>query len=129
MLGLKRKTNYGLELMIALAKNYQQGPTSLRKIAKEKKLPYKFLEQIVIPLREAELVKAKEGKGGGYFLKKDPAKVSLAEIVEVLEGPVKVGQCFACPMAQVCGDQKDVWSEVGEKVKETIEGKTLADLI
>lgn len=117
-----------MELMIALAKNYRQGPLSLRQIAKQKKLPFKYLEQVVIPLREAGLIKAKEGKGGGYFLKKKPEKISVAEIVEILEGPVEVGACFSCPKVTVCG-QKDVWVEVGDKVKETIEGKTLADLI
>lgn len=128
MFGLSKKTDYGMELMIALAKNYGKGPISLRKIAKEKKLPFKYLEQVVIPLRESGLIEAKEGKGGGYFLKKKPEKVSVAEIVEILEGPVEVGACFGCPKATICG-QKDVWVEVGDKVRKTIEDKTLADLI
>jgi len=128
MFGLSKKTDYGMELMIALAKNYRQGLLSLRQIAKQKKLPFKYLEQVVIPLRESGLIKAKEGKGGGYFLKKSPKKISVAEIVEALEGPVEVGACFGCPKATICG-QKDVWAEVGDKVKKTIEGKTLADLV
>lgn len=127
MFGLKKKTNYGLELMIFLAKNFGKGPISLKEITKKKKLPYKFLEQIVIPLREAGVVGAKEGKGGGYFLPRKPSEISVAEIVEILEGPVEVGRCFACPIARVCG-QKDFWGQVGDKVKEAIEGKTLADL-
>lgn len=127
MFGLSKKTDYGMELMIALAKKYRQGLLSLRQIAKQKKLPFKYLEQVVVPLRESGLVGAKEGKGGGYFLKKSPKKVSVAEIVEILEGPVEVGACFGCPKATVCG-QKDVWVEVGDKVRETIEGKTLAGL-
>lgn len=128
MFGLSKRTDYGMELMIALAKNYRQGPLSLRQIAKKKKLPFKYLEQVVMPLRESGLIKAKEGKGGGYFLKKSPKKISVAEVVEILEGPVEVGYCFGCPKVTICG-QKDVWEEVGDKVRETIEGKTLADLI
>lgn len=128
MFGLTKKTDYGLELMIFLAKNFNKGPISLRKIAKEKKLPFKYLEQVVIPLRETGLIEAKEGKGGGYFLKKKPKKVSVAEIVEILEGPVEIGDCLDCPKATLCG-QKDVWAEVGDKVRETIEGKILADLV
>lgn len=128
MFGLTKKTDYGLELMIALAKNYRQGPLSLRQVAKKKKLPFKYLEQVVIPLREAGLIEAKQGQTGGYFLKKKPEKISVAEIVEILAGPVELGVCFGCPKAMVCG-QKDVWTEVGDKVRETIEGKTLADLI
>lgn len=128
MFGLSKRTDYGLELMIALAKNYGRGPASLRQIAKKRKLPFKYLEQVVIPLRDAGLVKAKEGRGGGYLLAKLPKKTSIAEIVEALEGPVELGACLGCPKAVVCG-QKDVWSEVGDKVRETIEGKTLADLV
>ena len=128
MFGLTKKADYGLELMIALAKNYDKGPVSLFKIAKEKKLPFKYLEQVVLNLRKAGLIKAKEGRGGGYFLKKKPKNISVAEVVEVLEGPVEVGACFGCPKATICG-QRDVWVEVGDKVRETIEDKTLADLI
>lgn len=128
MFGLSKKTDYGMELMIALAKNYRQGPLSLRQVAKQKKLPFKYLEQVVMPLRESGLIGAKQGKGGGYFLKKSPKKISIAEVVEVLEGPVEVGYCAGCPKAMICG-QKDVWVEVGDKVRKTIEGKTLADLI
>ena len=128
MFGLTKKTDYGLELMIALAKNYGKDPLALRQIAKEKKLPFKYLEQVVIPLRESGLIEAKEGKGGGYFLKKSPKKISVAQVVEILEGPVEVGACFGCPKATICG-QKDVWAEVGDKVRETIEGKSLADLL
>jgi Rrf2 family cysteine metabolism transcriptional repressor len=127
MFSLTKKIDYGLELMIFLAKNYGQGPLSLRQIAKKKKLPFKYLEQVVIPLREAGLIEAKEGKGGGYFLKKKPAKISIAQIAEALEGPVEVGYCFGCPKAAICG-QKDIWTEVGDKVRETIQEKTLADL-
>jgi Rrf2 family protein len=128
MFGLNKKTDYGMELMIALAKKNHQGPLSLRQIAKEKKLPFKYLEQVVTPLRKAGLIKARQGRDGGYFLKKKPEIISVREIVEVLEGPVELGACFGCPKAMVCG-QKDIWTEVGDKVRETIEEKTLADLV
>ena len=79
-------------------------------------------------LDEAGLIKAKEGRGGGYSLAKKPAKISVAEVVEILEGPVQVGACSSCPQAAMCG-QKDVWTEVRDKVQSTIEDKTLRDLI
>lgn len=127
MFGISKKVDYGLELMIYLAKKYGQGPVSLKVAAKERELPFKFLEQVVIPLRGAGLIEAKSGRSGGYFLVKKPKEISVSEIVEILEGPVQVGACFGCPKAALCGS-KDVWSEVGEKVRETIEGKTLASL-
>ena len=128
MFGLTKKADYGLELMVALAKNYACGPLSLKQIAKEKKLPYKFLGQIAGELRVFGLVEAKEGKRGGYFLARSPKKISVAKVVEALEGLVGVGDCFGCPKARLCG-QKDVWAEVGDKIKATIEGKNLEDLI
>ena len=128
MFGISKKVDYGLESMINLAKKFGQGPVSLRVIARERKLPFKFLEQVIIPLREAGLIEAKSGRGGGYFLTKKPKEISVAEIVEILAGPVQVGACFGCPKAALCGS-KDVWSEVGDKVREAIEGKTLAELV
>lgn len=128
MLGLTKNIDYGLELMITLAKNFKKGPVSLRQIAKEKKIPYKFLGQLASTLRQTGLVEAKEGKGGGYFLIDPPKKISIAEIVEVLGGPVEVGFCGGCPRSGVCG-QKDIWTEVGDKVRDTIEEKTLEDLL
>jgi len=128
MFDLKKKTEYGLQLMIALARQYQQGPLSLRQIAKEEKLPYRFLEQLVFPLRLAGLVEAKEGKTGGYFLVKTPGKISVAQIIEALEGPMQLGHCLGCPKVNFCG-QKDVWGEVGEKILQTMKGKTLKYLI
>lgn len=128
MFDLNKKTEYGLQLMIALAKRYSQGSLSLRQLAKEEKLPYKFLEQLVLPLRLAGLVEAKEGKAGGYFLTKSPGRISVSQVVEALEGPMDLGHCFGCPKAGTCG-QKDIWSEVGEKINQTMKGKTLKDLI
>jgi len=128
MFDLSKKTDYGLELMIALAKAYGQGPLSLRVIAKEKKLPLRFLEQIAGELRQSGLIESKEGKGGGYFLADKPKSISVDQIVEVLDGPFGWGACAGCSKAAAC-DQKDIWQDVGEQVRATIKQKTLADLI
>jgi len=128
MFCLKRKTIYGVELLVYLAENAGKRVVPLREIAEKKKLPRKFLEQIVSSLRAAKLVKAKEGKGGGYSLAKTPSKISIAEIVEVLEGPIEVGQCSSCPMAKIC-TQKGIWIGVREGIRKTVKKRTLADLV
>ncbi len=128
MFDLSKTTDYGMELMITLAKNYGQGPLSLREIAKAKKLPLKFLEQIAQDLRQSGLIESKEGKGGGYFLALLPKKITVDQIIEVLEGPFGLGACAGCPKAASCG-QKEVWQDVGEQVRTAIKKKTLADLI
>ena len=128
MFSLTKKTDYGLQLMMVLAKKYKQGFVSLRQIAKQEKLPLKFLEQVVFLLKMSGLVDSKEGKNGGYFLTRPPKKISMAEVVEALEGPVEFGHCSGCPKASLCGP-KDIWTEVGDKVRKTMKGKTLEDLI
>jgi Rrf2 family cysteine metabolism transcriptional repressor len=128
MFGISKKSDYGLELMAALARNYGKKPLSLRRIARKHKLPFKYLEQVAFALKEAGLIKSKEGRAGGYSLKEAPEKITIAEVVEVLEGPIEVGACFGCPKAFMCS-QKNIWSEVGNKVRKTIEGRTIADLV
>ena len=128
MLSLNKKTDYGLRLMIALAKKYKKGPVSLRQLAKENKLPFKFLEQAAFLLKIAGLIDSKEGKNGGYSLTKSPAKISMGVVIEALEGPVGFDHCAGCPEFGLCG-QKDVWDEVESQVKKTIKGKTLKELI
>jgi len=128
MFDLSKKTDYGMELMIALAQSFGEGPVSLRLVAKEKKLPLKFLEQIAGDFRQASLIEAKEGRGGGYFLTLDPKKITVDQIIQVLEGPFALGACAGCSKAGTCG-QQDVWQDVGDQVRKTIKQKTLADLI
>jgi Rrf2 family protein len=129
MLSLNKKTDYGLRLMIALAKKYKKGPSSLKQMARENKLPFKFLEQAAFLLRVAGLIDSKEGKSGGYFLTKSPGKISMGTIIEALEGPVGFDHhCAGCPEFGLCG-QKDVMDEVELQVKKTIKAKTLKELI
>ena len=127
MFDLSKKSDYGLQFLGYLAKYHGQKPVSLRQVAKAKKLPLKFLEQIVIPLREAGLIKSKEGRAGGYLLAKKPGQISVAQAIEALEGPVPLGACMGCPQAGSCG-QKQVWGEVGDQVQKVMANKTLEDL-
>jgi Rrf2 family cysteine metabolism transcriptional repressor len=129
MLSLNKKTDYGLRLMIALAKKYKKGPSSLRQLAKENKLPFKFLEQAAFLLKIAGLIDSKEGKNGGYVLSTSPSKISMETIIEALEGPVGFDHhCAGCPEFGLCG-QKNVMDEVESQVKKTIKAKTLKELI
>lgn len=128
MFGLPKKVDYGLELLSFLARQPFKKPVSLKKVAAAKKIAFKSLEPVALLLRQAGLVTAKEGRAGGYFLARKPARISVAEVVAVLAGPVQLGVCSGCPKAAVCG-QKDIWGEVGQKVRKTIKGKTLKDLL
>jgi Rrf2 family protein len=132
MFGLTKKAEYGLQLMVYLAKNYQKGPISLKEIAKKKKLPYRFLSQVALTLKKSALVKSKEGVGGGYYLAKSPKKIAVADILEALEGPIELVECLrseaSCPWAQMCG-QKAMFEKMKGSLKKIIEAHTLADLV
>jgi Rrf2 family protein len=127
MFDLSKKTDYGMELMVFLARNYDKGVVSLKEASEAKKLPFKFLEQIASDLKDSCLIESKEGKGGGYRLAREPKEINVGEIMMALEGPV-LGGCAGCPNAAGCGHQ-EVWEEVGDKVRDTMAGKSLADLI
>lgn len=130
MFELTKKAEYGLQLMVFLAKKKQE-PVALKEVAKKKKLPYRFLSQVAADLKKAGLVKAKEGVGGGYFLARPAEKIEVAEILEVLEGPIELVECLqngaSCPWAGVCG-QKAMFTEMKKSLKKIMEAHTLADL-
>ncbi|HUW22289.1 MAG TPA: Rrf2 family transcriptional regulator [Candidatus Bathyarchaeia archaeon] len=132
MFGLTKKTEYGLQLMVHLAKNFGHAPIPLKQVAKEKKLPYRFLSQVASTLKKAGLIETKEGIKGGCFLAKSPEKVTVAEILEVLEGPLELVECLkaeaSCPWASGCG-QKQMFEKMKGSLKKIIKAHTLEDLI
>ena len=81
--------------MLELAIAYGHGPMLLRDIAERQHLPTTYLEQLMVPLRKSKLVTATRGIHGGYILTRDPAMISLAEVIQVLEGPLELVDCAA----------------------------------
>ena len=81
--------------MMVLALGHGHGPILLKVIAERQHLPTTYLEQLMVPLRKARLVTATRGVNGGYLLTRDPAQITLAEIIHVLEGPIELVDCTA----------------------------------
>jgi Rrf2 family protein len=71
---LSKKSQYAFRALTLLTEKYKEGPILISEIAKKKKIPLKFLENILLELKKADILGSKKGKGGGYFLKKDPTK-------------------------------------------------------
>ncbi|MCJ7827611.1 Rrf2 family transcriptional regulator [Patescibacteria group bacterium] len=132
MFGLTKKTEYGLQLMVYLGQNLTPGPVSLKQVAKEQKLPHRFLSQVARSLKKAHLISSKEGLGGGYFLTRSPQQISVSQIVEVLEGPLELVECLrgeaCCSKAGACG-QKRMFEQMGKSVNQVMSRYVLADLI
>jgi Rrf2 family protein len=118
-------------MMLALARNYGQGLVFLKDVAKGEDISEKYLSQIIIPLRGAGLVSSSRGVHGGYTLAKSPAEITLRQIVEPFEGDCLV-DCVnspaACSRVLTC-TSRDVWTLLGGKISETLNGITLEQLL
>lgn len=109
---LSRKSKYGLMASVHLARHYGTGPRLIESIAAEERLPRKFLEAILLELKNARLLDSKKGKGGGYYLAKPPGEITVGAIVRVLDGPLapipcarasNVEPCEECENPEICG--------------------------
>lgn len=107
---LSTRFRYGLRLMIDLARNYNKGPVILRDVAIKERVSKKYLEQIVIKLLKANLIKSIRGAKGGYILNKPPDKINVLDIYKVLEEKSLVVACVKsrklCSLASECAARK-----------------------
>ena len=110
------------------------GPTSVRDIAERTGLPQPYLEQILLALKGAGLVRSKRGVGGGYVLARGPEDITLGQIVSAVEGPIVAGD-FGEPHQNGACDHEGqcvllaVWAEVGELMRSHLDSFTLADMV
>jgi Rrf2 family iron-sulfur cluster assembly transcriptional regulator len=109
-------------------------PTSVRDIAERTGLPQPYLEQILLALKGAGLVRSKRGVGGGYVLARAPEDIHLGQIVSAVDGPIQAGD-FGEPHANgACNHEGQcvllaVWSEVGEQMRQHLDSYTLAEMV
>jgi Rrf2 family protein len=135
-LGISTKGEYGVRIMVDLARHYGERPRSLTDISQAEMLPLAYLEQLVKLLREAEppLVVSTRGAHGGYRLSRSPETITMGEIVRVLEGPIAPMICATeGEMTQVCNfldscRTKYLWAKLRDVVAQTLDNMTLADL-
>ncbi|MGH8323598.1 MAG: RrF2 family transcriptional regulator, partial [Steroidobacteraceae bacterium] len=104
---LSHKAKYALKAMMVLASEYGQGPVLIADIAQRERLPRKFLELILLELRNRGILQSRKGKGGGYFLGKPPEKISLGEILRDIDGPLAPVACVSRSAYLRCHDCAD----------------------
>lgn len=127
---ISMRTEYGLRVLVQLARHEGQGPLSLACIARDEKLPHAYLEQLVGDLRRAGLVHARRGQAGGYELTRPAAEVSLADAVRALDGPLLEMPCAganieACDRPQPCSVHA-FFQQVHETLSGALGATTLA---
>ena len=127
--------DYASRALLSLAlRGADTVPTSVRDIAERTGLPQPYLEQILLALKGAGLVRSKRGVGGGYVLARPPEEITLAQIVAAVDGPIVAGD-FGPPHADGACDHEGqcvllaVWADVGDTIREYLSSFTLADMV
>ncbi|MBC7937120.1 MAG: Rrf2 family transcriptional regulator [Rhizobacter sp.] len=101
---ISKKTKYAMKALGHLASLYGEGPVLIADISEKKKIPIKFLETILLQLKQKNILDSKKGKGGGYFLAANPKKISLAAIYRIIEGPIAPLPCVSLNFYEKCKD-------------------------
>ena len=131
---MSTRGDYAARALLSLALHGEATPTSVRDIAERTGLPQPYLEQILLALKGAGLVRSKRGVGGGYVLARTPADITLGEVVSAVDGPIVVGD-FGRPHEGGACDHEgqcvllSVWSDVGEHMRRHLDSFTLADCV
>ena len=133
---LSKKSQYAFKALTYLADKYEKGPVLISDIAKKKKIPLKFLENILLELKKADILDSKKGKGGGYFLKKSPDKIKVATIIRLVNGPIAMLPCVSLYFYERCKNCNekhcglhDMMIEVRDATLNIVENRTLKDLL
>lgn len=135
---LSQKTRYALKAMFLLAREHARGRSLLiAQIAEREKIPKKFLELILLDLKNHGLLQSKKGRGGGYALAKSPRSISVGSIVRVTEGPLALVPCASVSAYRRCEDCADeaacpirfVMKRVRDETARIMDGTSLADAL
>jgi len=133
---LSKRGEYGLRAMIHLANAQKHSPdvkVQIKDISEQENIPTKYLEQILLALKNAGLLHSKMGIGGGYYLAKTPEQINLGQIIRILDGPLAPIRCVSqmayescgCPDERTCG-LRMVMGDVRNAIAEILENTTLA---
>lgn len=133
---LSKKSQYAFKALVYLASKYNEGPVLISEISKRKRIPLKFLENILLQLKKANILDSKKGKGGGYFLKSDPSTIRVANVIRLVNGPIAMLPCVSLYFYERCKncDEKhcglhDMMIEVRDASLHILENRTLKDLM
>ena len=130
---ITKKGEYAMRALMDLALNYKKGLRQIQDIVREEDIPEKFLEQILLILKNAGFIQSKRGVRGGYFLSRRPDEISLGEVIRLIDGPLAPLGCIGksaevnCPKEIMCGI-RSVMVDVSNATAEILDRVTLADV-
>ena len=134
---LSKKTQYAFHALIYLAEHSRERPVLISEIAQKKNISIKFLENILLELKNAGILSSKKGKGGGYFLLKPPEDIMLARVIRLLDGPIALLPCVSLNYYQKCETCEDeaacglnqVMCRVRDATLKILENKSVEDIV
>lgn len=133
---LSQKTKYALQAMAHLAAHYGKGPVLIPTIAEAKKIPLRFLENILHELKQEGLLLSYRGRSGGYALAKHPSRIKLAQIIRLVDGPIAMLSCVSLNFYEPCEGCTErncglrcIMAEARDAILMVLEKKTLMDIV
>jgi Rrf2 family cysteine metabolism transcriptional repressor len=135
MIKFSTRGEYGIRMMVQIARHYKRGPVALSEVARLEDLPLPYLEQLVGRLRKANLLTSHHGAHGGYELTRAPEQITMGDVLRALEGPIAPMVCASEMAADIeCSHQSfctvsTVWARVRDAVAQALDSITLADLV
>jgi Rrf2 family protein len=136
MTNLSRKARYALRALYALSADDAAGPVLIADLAEREKIPHKFLETILLELKNAGVLKSKKGKGGGYSMARPPEQITMGQVIRVIDGPLAPIPCVSehafvrceeCVDETTCGTRQ-VMQKVRDAIAAILDSTTLADV-
>ena len=104
---ISKKAKYAIKALKVLTEEYGKGPVLISYISAKENIPKKFLEAILLELRNHGILQSQKGKGGGYLLRVDPGRVNLAQVLRVIDGPIAPTPCVSFNFYVKCDDCDD----------------------
>jgi Rrf2 family protein len=134
---LTHKSKYALKALLVLAKEFGQGPVLISEVSRRERIPRKFLELILLELKNEGLLGSKKGKGGGYFLARSPHAIHVGDVLRALAGPLAMTSCVSqtgyrrceeCIDERTCGVRL-VMKEVRDATAKILDATSLTDIL
>ncbi len=126
------KTRYSLRILLQIAESKDKKFVQGKEIANKQNITEPYLEQIMIPLKSARLIKTARGCFGGYALMRKPSEIKLSEIVELFEGPLYLADCIednnSCNIIKNC-KAHILWEKLSQQIKKILDEITLQDIM
>jgi len=129
---LSTRSRYGTRMMQDLAQHYDKGPVRIGEIAKRQDISVKYLEQLIIPLKQGNLIRSVRGPKGGHMLARSPEEISVGQIVKALEGGIELAGCIEnpgeCERSSSCLT-RGIWEDASKAMYDKLNSITLSKML